>query len=240
MTWTFLRLIGLLLCSGLTACATTLLSASEKAEVEQAFSSFDEACAEEGSLLALCDAEECKAYRCKEVLDSLTASGVVLARTGGMALPGPGAQRFWGSAQVLPKNTQPVFIIPWGPRPQPELLPSQKLMLEEMQAQRRRPHELHHIFPQEKELKEWFISKGIDIHMYTLPVEVEVHRRIHQQPPQGGPWNEAWRRFKKANDSASKMEIERYAGQLIYEFGLYGAVIPYRRKAIQPPPIGGW
>jgi uncharacterized lipoprotein (TIGR02269 family) len=138
----------------------------------------------------------------------------------------------------LPENSTPVFVIPWGPKP--PLLPSQKKMLEEWEAEWRRPHERHHIFPQEPLLKEWFTSKGIDIHQYTILLLVDAHRRIHHPPPKGGAWNEAWRKYKRAHEDASKQEIERYAGQLLYEFELLGPVVPYYRRWTQPPPIGGW
>jgi hypothetical protein len=51
----------------------------------------------------------------------------------------------------------------------------------------------------------------------------------------GGAPNEAWRRFKAANDGATKLEIELHAGQLIYEFNLYGVVVPYRRQLLRLP-----
>jgi hypothetical protein len=88
--------------------------------------------------------------------------------------------------------------------------------------------------------KEWFASKGINIHEYTMPLLVEVHRRIHHPPPKGGEWNEAWRRYKDEHLGATKQDILRYAGQLIYEFELVGPVVPYYRQWTQPPPIGEW
>jgi uncharacterized lipoprotein (TIGR02269 family) len=234
-------LLWLLLCGMLTACAATQSALREEIEQGEEAVSFDEACAEQGAHLALCDTEQCEWYSCREVMENLLTGQVVLARTGGTGLPGLGnsAQRYWGSAQAPPKNSQPVFIIPWGSKPPQQLLPSQKLLLEELEAKRRKPHERHHIFSQEKGLKEWFISKGIDIHEYTLLLELAVHRGIHQAPPQGGPWNEAWRKYKDANFNASKQEIMRHAGQLIYEFKLFGPVIPYRMKLPQPPAIQG-
>uniref|UniRef100_UPI001CC9EE33 DUF2380 domain-containing protein n=1 Tax=Hyalangium gracile TaxID=394092 RepID=UPI001CC9EE33 len=67
----------------------------------------------------------------------------------GAAHPGGTAQRYCGSADGLPKPSQP--IIPWEPKP--ELLPSQKKLLEQWAAEWRRPHEKYHIFPQEPDLK---------------------------------------------------------------------------------------
>ncbi len=229
----------LLLSSALAACATMPLAVSEGGEEAQGAAPFEQLCAEEDSLVALCGPQQCGMYRCREVMEELTAGRVVLARTGGV-LPGPGSsvQRYWGSADGLPRTSKPVFIIPWGHKP--PLLPSQKKMVEELEAEWRKPHEKHHIFPQEKELKEWFALKGIDIHQYTMLLLVDVHRRIHHPPPKGGAWNDAWRKYKRANENATKEEIYRYAGQLIYEFGLLGPLVPYYRQWTQPPPIGGW
>jgi hypothetical protein len=42
-------------------------------------------------------------------------------------------------------------------------------------------------------------------------------------------WNQAWRQFKAANESASPAEIYRYAGELIFRFELTGPIVPYTR-----------
>jgi len=81
--------------------------------------------------------------------------------------------------------------------------------------------------------------QGINIHEFTMLLLVDVHRRIHHPPPKGGAWNEAWRKYQKANKGATKEEIYKYAGQLIYEFGLLGPIVPYYRQLPQPMPIGG-
>jgi uncharacterized lipoprotein (TIGR02269 family) len=112
-------------------------------------------------------------------------------------------------------------------------------LLEEQEAERRKPHEKHHIFSQEPLLKAWFTDKGINIHDYTMPLLVAVHRRIHHPPPTGGDWNEAWRQYQEHHLNATKEEIMQYAGQLIYEFGLVGPIVPYWRRWTRPPPIGG-
>ncbi|WP_224245008.1 SitA6 family polymorphic toxin lipoprotein [Hyalangium gracile] len=232
--------VWLLLCAGLTACASTQVSLGEEVEEGERVASFEELCAEEESLLPLCDGQQCGLYRCREVMGLLQVGQVVPARTGGMVLPIPGgtAQRYWGSADGLPKPSQPVFIIPWGPKPEP--LPSQKKLLEQWAEEWRKPHEKHHIFPQEPGLKRWFASKGINVHDYTMPLLVDVHRRIHHPPPSGGAWNEAWRKYQQAHFDAPKEEIFRYAGQLLYEFQLLGPVVPYYRRWTQPPPVGNW
>jgi uncharacterized lipoprotein (TIGR02269 family) len=239
----FPRLVSwLLVCGVLTACATGphVVSEGEGCEASARALPFAEACEEDEILLAVCGAEACAVYRCREVAQELLSGQVVLTRGGGLTRPpNPNqnpAQRYWGSAQGLPKNAQPVFIIPWGPKPKQELLPSQEQQLEELKAQRTKVYEMHHIFPREFQL--WFASKGIEIDLFTLPLEVEEHRRIHRGA-QGGPWNAAWRDYIKNNRGALKADIFKHAGQLIYEFGLFGSVVPYRPRALQPPPIGG-
>jgi uncharacterized lipoprotein (TIGR02269 family) len=144
---------------------------------------------------------------------------------------GVGAQRYWGSAQEWPWDSRPVFIIPWGAKP--PLLPSQQKLLAAQAEERRKPHERHHIFP--RAFRQWFTDKGIDIDEYVIPLEVEKHRSIHRGE-KGGPWNEAWRKFIEGHEEGdvTREEIFRHAGQLIYEFELFGTVVPYWK---QPPPL---
>ncbi|HYI01755.1 TIGR02269 family lipoprotein [Hyalangium sp.] len=217
----------------LAACATTLSSEGESpgCEVAAEAISFEEACADESSLLALCIGGQCGVYRCREVMEHLTVGRVVPTKGGGLSLPGVGfgAQRNWGIAQELPQDTRPVFIIPW--RHKPPLLPSQQQALEEAKAERRKPHEQHHIFSQA--FRPWFTEKKINIDEYVIPLEVEKHRSIHRGA-NGGPWNAAWDRFIREKPGATMEEIFRYAGQLIYEFELFGPVVPYGRR---PPPL---
>jgi uncharacterized lipoprotein (TIGR02269 family) len=107
-------------------------------------------------------------------------------------------------------------------------------MLAEAAAQRNKPHEQHHIYP--RAFRQWFSERGINIDEYTMLLEVAEHRRIHRGS-NGGPWNEAWRKFIEHNRTAPIEEIHRHAGKLIYEFGLLGVVTPFRRWTPQPPPI---
>ncbi|RKH43744.1 SitA6 family polymorphic toxin lipoprotein, partial [Corallococcus llansteffanensis] len=94
--------------------------------------------------------------------------------------------------------------------------------------QRRLPagkFEKHHVFPQAEDLARWFKKQGVDIHLYTLPIPVHVHRRIHSGGPKGGEWNQAWREYMDANPNASSQEIYQHAGTLIYRFQLIGGPI---------------
>jgi uncharacterized lipoprotein (TIGR02269 family) len=223
----------LLAAVALAACATTP-SGSEGPGCEEAAEAavYEEACADESRLVPLCAGEQCGLYRCGEVKEHLARGRVVLARGAVAVLPNPaaGPQRNWGSAQELPWDTRPVFIIPW--RHKPPLLPSQQQMLDEAAKERRKPHEQHHIFP--RMFREWFNRKGINIDEYVILLEVQKHRSIHRGA-NGGPWNDAWARFIQANDETATIEeIHKYAGQLIYEFELFGPVMRFRSL---PPPL---
>jgi uncharacterized lipoprotein (TIGR02269 family) len=233
--------MGLLLCAVLTACATTASSVREEdAGCEQQAVSFEEVCQQEGSLIAVCEGQQCAAYRCWEVAEYLRVGQV--ERTRGPIRPplprppsSPQTRREVGAAWSGPQGPpQPVLIIPWSPTAQPRLPPGQVKVLESQEQPRGKPYERHHIYPQEENLKKWFESKGIDIHQWTLALEVEEHRRIHRGA-KGGPWNEAWRRFQKAHFNATKLEIELHAGKLIYEFNLYGVVVPYSQQLLRLP-----
>jgi len=85
--------------------------------------------------------------------------------------------------------------------------------------------EKHHIFPQARDLAEWFRDRGIRIHDYTLPIPRDLHQRIHKGGEGGGAWNQAWREFRIRNSNASPEEIFKHAGELIYRFQLLGGPI---------------
>ena len=61
-----------------------------------------------------------------------------------------------------------------------------------------------------------------------MPIPRDLHRRIHGSDGLGGPWNQAWREFRKRNEDAPPEEIFRHAGELIYRFQrLGGPIQPY-------------
>jgi uncharacterized lipoprotein (TIGR02269 family) len=105
------------------------------------------------------------------------------------------------------------------------LLPSQKKLLEMAKALASQPREKHHIFPQEIGLKEWFESRGINIHKETMLLDIVTHPRIHKGAS-GGPWNEAWRKFRKVNEGAGREDMYRYARELIIRFDLSAPFFP--------------
>ena len=235
--------LWLLLSGALVGCAAVPQAVrEEETGCEQEAASFEEVCQQEGTLVAVCEGRQCAAYRCWEVAEYLRVGQVVRARWARPPQPAPqpsvrtrrevGAA--WSGPQGLPQQMRPVFIIPWnGARP--ALLPPGKVMVLESQEQPHgKPYEKHHIYPQEEKLRLWFESKGINIHEWTLALEVEDHRRIHRGA-NGGPWNAAWRKFRDADEGATKLEIELHAGKLIYEFNLYGVVVPYSRQLLRLP-----
>ncbi|HEX8705554.1 MAG TPA: TIGR02269 family lipoprotein [Myxococcaceae bacterium] len=232
--------VGLLLSSVLAGCAAAPHAVGpQEAGCEQEPASFEEVCQQQSTLLAVCEGVQCAAYRCREVAEYLKVGQLVRTRWARPPQPtrppDPHTRRevgtAWGSPQEVP---QPVLIIPWSPSAQPLLPPGKVLVLESQEPPRGMPYEKHHIYPQATDLKLWFEGKGIDIHQWTLALEVEEHRRIHRGP-NGGPWNEAWRKFRDANLNATKLEIELHAGKLIYEFNLYGVVVPYSRQLLRLP-----
>jgi uncharacterized lipoprotein (TIGR02269 family) len=234
--------VWLLLSGLLMGCAAAPHAVGpEETGCDEPSASFEEVCHQQDTLLAVCEGGQCAAYRCWEVAEYLKVGQVV--RTRGPARPplprpppGPQTRREVGSAWSGPQGPsqppQPVLLIPWNGTTPPLLPPGKVKVLESHEQPRGKPYEKHHIYPQE--LKWWFERKGINIHRWTLALEVEEHRRIHRGA-NGGPWNDAWRRFQEANDGATKLEIELHAGKLIYEFNLYGVVVPYSRQLLRLP-----
>jgi uncharacterized lipoprotein (TIGR02269 family) len=230
--WMWLLAFGVL-----AACATVPApeSNSTGSGDEGHAISFEEACEDESSLLALCDGRQCGMYHCREAMQRLIVGQVApaWAEVELLSEVGGGAQRNWGSAQELPWESHSVLIIPWDH--QPPLLPSQLKELEEAAQERNEPHEQHHIFP--RMFRPFFEAKKINIDKYTILLEVKKHRSIHAGP-NGGPWNAAWDQWIIEHRGATQEEIFRYAGELIYKFELFGPVMPYRKRLPQPLPPG--
>ncbi|MBZ4420585.1 TIGR02269 family lipoprotein [Myxococcus sp. RHSTA-1-4] len=226
MNWS--RVCWLWLCAALWSCASTSPSLDDEedvAEYPEAYTRLEEgAC-----VMFLFAGDACGLFRCEDV-----AAGRIVRARGTFVLPPSAVQsprRNWAYPWQLPGRPEPVFVIPWYGR---ELLPSQKRFLEMARALASQPREKHHIFPQETGLKEWFESRGINIHKETMLLDIETHRRIHKGPS-GGPWNEAWKKFQRANRSASQEDMYRYARELIIRFDLLGPILPYH--LLVGPPI---
>jgi uncharacterized lipoprotein (TIGR02269 family) len=190
--------------------------------LEEAFSSFEEGCAEESTVVLLCEGRECGFFRCSDL--ALEPGGVQLTRGGGgfMASPAaPGGRPGRWRSGWLRRNAGPVltFRLYASRDPKPLLLPPLRLPPGR--------YIRHHLFSQARDLAEWFKLRGVNIHGFTMVIEETVHHRIHSGGPRGGLWNEAWRQFKEAKPDASPAEIYRHAGELIYRFELLGPIVPY-------------
>ncbi|WP_158502269.1 TIGR02269 family lipoprotein [Vitiosangium sp. GDMCC 1.1324] len=243
-TW---RLWGLLLGVLLSGCAASgpSLHEEERLEATAVEAEREEA---DACLAFFCDEEVCGFFRCEAVAELAEsggedeASGQVVKTRGsgavGVYLPGAGnsPMRYWGRPQPWPQEEGAVFIIPWRNHHLRHLLPSQQKLLAEIDAKANRPHEKHHIFPQE--FKAWFESKGIDIHQWTMFIETSLHKSIHRGAS-GGAWNAAWRQFilEKGSSYVTKEEIWKHAWELCVRFGLMAPLEPYYGKTKLPPPI---
>ncbi len=222
------RLGLLLLWALLASCASTH---AVREDGEETVSSWKEACEDASSLVFLCGEDACAFYRCQDVAPGRvvrTFSSAPMARPPVLSAPGSTAQRSWGSAQGLPGDARPVFIIPWyNDKPERFLPLFTEEQLREIERAKGKPVEKHHIFPQA--FKAWFKRNGINVHAWTLVLLKEDHDRIHRGA-NGGPWNAAWKQYIGTRDLVEKEEIWLHAGELIHRFELYGSVIPYYRR----------
>ena len=212
-----LRVLWLsLLAASLLGCSTSPGPSLQQAWDEAAVECDDPE--EDRGVTLLCLGDACGFYRCEDM-----PSDVELARFPGArppaAAPGSGPRRNWGGAGKLPGGA--VMVFPnWNGAPERIIPPSHRLPPGRF--------EKHHIFPQEKLLREWVEAQGVNIHDYTMPIPYALHRRIHSVGVRGGQWNQAWHRFKDENPGASPSEIYKHAGELIYRFQLMGGPIqPY-------------
>ncbi|NTX09618.1 TIGR02269 family lipoprotein [Myxococcus sp. CA056] len=194
-----------------------------KPPIEQAWETGGAECDDPGSdqcVTLLCLDDGCGFYRCEDMLAEIVQARFPPSRPpAAAAAPGSGPRRNWGGVQNLPRGA--VMTFPhWNGAPARIIPPSHQLTSGRW--------EKHHIFPQQNELKLWFERQGVKIHDYTMPIPVEVHRRIHRDGGNGGPWNEAWRAFRKSSPNATPAAIFKHAGELIYRFELIGGPIqPY-------------
>lgn len=96
----------------------------------------------------------------------------------------------------------------------------------------------HHLFPQAEEFALFFERHKIDIHKYTMLVPEPIHLSIHAGRD-GGPWNAAWREYRRVNQDRRDIppeELLRHAIELSFRFRLAGPIVPYRGSLV--PPAG--
>ncbi len=184
---------------------------------------------EDGCVVLGCEDGLCGFFSCEDVLteqlsteDSSPLVEPALALRPGFPVGPARPGRWWRRAPWLRGGAEPVMTFRWYPErpppPPPRALPAPAM-------------EKHHLFPQAKDLAPWFAARGIKIHEYTMPIPVRRHWRIHGPGPNGGMWNEAWRQFINGpGRNASREEIYRHVGVLIYRFELTGPVVPYYRQ----------
>lgn len=222
----------LLLCGVLLACASGTPAQPGWAQ-SQAYAS--EAPQRDPCVTLLCGKNACGLYRCEDVRPGRIVRAQAVAP---MPVPEPmeepfptpaTPQRYWGSAQGLPGDAEPIFIIPWNQAsPEPQAV-------EEGGEKDTRTYVKHHVIP--RMFEKWFKRKRIDIHEWTLIVERSIHQRIHAGA-KGGPWNAAWKQYiDDEGERASKQDIHVFALKLILRFELSGPVVPYYRKLLPVVPI---
>ncbi|WP_257459495.1 SitA6 family polymorphic toxin lipoprotein [Archangium lipolyticum] len=218
-----------LLCMLLVACATSTPGVREDEAPLGAVSSWDEARADPSCVVPLCSQESCSLWRCVDLVEE-EASSVVLARGPGVLRPPlvvGSPSRWWGRSIAAPANAEPVFEIPWHNWSTRDPFARRELRIPCIVTPRE-PYEKHHIFPQERELAEWFASRNIDIHAFTVRLPESFHTWLHSGGPKGGQWNEAWRQFMRKNyKTATAEDMWRFAFELMMRFGVNGPLVPY-------------
>lgn len=222
-----MRLKSALWCLGLllTACASSSSSLREDFEAPEPIASWQQARADASCVVLLCTEEGCALWRCRDTQE-VPAHAVVPAR-GPLVLRPPSfssPSRWWGHPLAVPNLSEPVFEIPWNNWKARDQRPKK---FTDFCLAPQEPMEKHHIFPQQQELAEWFYSKGINIHDFTLPLPKSFHAWLHSGAPRGGQWNEAWRQFKNKNPDAEQPEIWKFAGELMTRFGVHGEFVRY-------------
>ncbi|MCK8499409.1 SitA6 family polymorphic toxin lipoprotein [Myxococcus fulvus] len=184
---------------------------------------------DEGCVTIACEGGACGLYRCEDV-----ASAAVAFRTGAPAAPmagmGNSPQRYWGGPQVLP-GREPVLVFR---KERPEELPSQKTLRTARREWEQATKEKHHIFP--RAFEPYFNRRGINIHEYTLAIDVKLHKQIHGGAS-GAPWNADWRQYIERierdalEDGASGAEVRKqlfeFAGGMIQKYRLVGMPMSY-------------
>lgn len=214
----------------LSACAS---SSPARRAWEEAETGDAATCEDPGSdrcIVLACDEGECGVFGCEDVDLEVVAHaplqhGAELARGYRPPFRSPGPHRNW-RRMGLRDDARPRMTfhfryrqgyLPAFPRLEGKLVK-------------------HHLFPQAKEFRRFFVRSGIDTHEYTMVIPEHMHLRIHRGAS-GGLWNEAWRQFLNANQSrlVPRDEMLRKAFELAFRFDIVGPLMPYRHPI---PPVG--
>jgi len=179
-----------------------------------------------------CDDGECGVFRCEDVdLEAAEsaplAHGAELARGFRPPMRSPGTSRNWRHTG-LRADARPRMTFHF--RYRHGFLPAFPRL--------DGPLRKHHLFPQANEFREWFRAHGINVHDWTMIISARTHLRIHGGDGRGGPWNEAWREFMRANlhRRLTQEELIRKAFELTYRFDIVGPIIPYGHTLVPPGP----
>ena len=208
----------------LTACVASAPAVPEREAPWEAEASWEEAREDVSCGVPVCEHGRCMLWRCRDLVPA-DAPSVVLAR-GTLSLRPPASpMRWWGRPLVAPFDSDPVFEIPWHNWNIRGQYAPRALRLPCIPA--REPFEKHHIFPQEPFLADWFKSRKIDIHAFTIRVPKSFHSWLHSGGPRGGQWNDAWRQFRDDNPEDNQKDMWRFAFELMDRFGVNGPLVAY-------------
>lgn len=186
---------------------------------------------EDRCIVIACDGEmgDCGVFLCSDV--ETEGSGTVeLAqfRPPPPRRPPPRAPRNWRHTGIRdgarPRAVVPYFAYRWGYLPAFPNLEGKVVR--------------HHLFPQAGEFALFFKRHRINIHQYTMLVPEPLHLRLHAGRD-GGPWNEAWRHYVRANagrEYVPEQDLLSHAIELCFRFRLAGPIVPYRGSLV--PPAG--
>ncbi len=229
------RLLLLLLVGALAACASTsnqeelTYSPAEEWEDTDAEDDCNDS-DEDVCLMPACSADSCALYRCEDLDSERLAQGRGAAPMR-PPVPAPSSRRYRGARQGLP--AEPVMVFRLYGTGSPEELPSQAEARRHFAAWRKRPKERHHIFPQA--FKEYFWSKGINVHDWVLIIDAQDHARLHNQAERG-PWNTEWKAWRtKTRGRARKSEHFEQASYMINKYNLWGLPITCWQTFTLPP-----
>ncbi|MFP2925744.1 TIGR02269 family lipoprotein [Pyxidicoccus sp. 3LG] len=178
-------------------------------------------CEREGQhscVVLACEAEDCGLFGCEDVDPDAATPDVVRAQ---------GAYR--------PPYRPPAFRNLRNSRIRPGARPRMTFHFRYRQgflpALPREPGKLvhHHLFPQARDLAEWFKTNGVDIHKFTILIPEHIHRELHSGTGRGGMWNQAWRDYRDSLQGAGVTPevLHRKAVEFIFRFQLTGPVVPY-------------